>query len=412
MDTAAPSLRREPGLLEMAALLPLLTAGFVNLAAEVRAGPVSGMGAATAVQSVLLAGAAALAAHYPRRLLVRTLPIGLFLLWALLRSVATPPTFEGAQNFTVYLFFAAGVVLAGTLAARDPARTARLLGRGVGWMQVVLLAVVLANLAAYGVPQGGNWRVGPRSMALVALVPFHWHLARWSAGHVRALAPAALWFAVLLLAAGRTALAISLVSVGVVVALLAPGRPRRAAAGMALLAAALAVAGALVAFTPRLHARFFSGDTSLRVGQVAINASGRVAFWGLMVESARTAPVAGHGLGSSQRVMADEFLASDRIRHPHNDYLRLWHDLGLVGLALLVAALGRWAAALLGTWRRARAMPEPMRVVPLLALLTVVEILLAMVTDNVLIYPFFLGAAGVVIGTALGMGLHAPADAR
>lgn len=402
---ARPAPRGTP-LLAAAALLPLLTAGFVNLAARWRVGPLSGMGLATAVQAGVLLAALAAAARYPRRLLVRMLPFAAFLLWAALRSLLTPPTFEGAQNGLVYLLFGAGALLAGTLAARDPERMTGRLGGALVWLQGVALGMALLNLLLWGIPRGGSWMIGPRSLALVCLIPFHWHLARWSAGERRALLVAALWFAVIVATTSRTASAIGLVSLAVVVALQAGRRPRRAAVGGLALAASLGLAAALVAFAPPFHARFFQGDTRLQVGEYAINVSGRAAFWRLMVQSAREAPVAGQGLGSSQSVMAAEFLESDNIRHPHNDYLRLWHDLGLVGVALLLAAVASWLAALA---RDAGSGGAARSVLRITAGLTVLEMLLAMITDNLLIYPFFMGAAGVVVGSALGMGAGARA---
>ncbi|HEU0299319.1 MAG TPA: O-antigen ligase family protein [Longimicrobium sp.] len=398
-----PPPRREAPLLAGAALLPLLTAGFVNLAAEWRVGPVSGMGAQTAVEAVLVSCAAFLAARWPRRLLLCLAPFALFLLWAALRSILAPPTFEGAQNALVYLLFGAGVLLSGTLATRDPTGMSARLARGIGWIQWTALAVLAANLALWGLPRGGNWVVGPRSLALVGLIPLNWHLARWSAGRRRSLWLAGLWFAAVVATTSRTASAIALVSLAVVVALQAPRRPGRAAAGLAALAAGLALGAALVAFAPPFHARFFQGDTSLQIGEYAINASGRTAFWRLMVESASEAPVVGHGLGSSQGVMAAEFFASDNIRHPHNDYLRLWHDLGAVGLGLLLWALLLWAVVLARQWRRLDRADHSARMVPLFALLVLLELLLAMTTDNVLVYPFFMGAAGIILGTALGL---------
>ena len=270
-------------------------------------------------------------------------------------------------------------------------------------MQRIVLVVLAGHLALWGLPRGGAWMVGPRSLALVALVPLNWHLARWSAGRGRSLWSAGLWFAAVVATTSRTASAIALVSLAVVIALQAPRRPRRAAAGLSALAAGIALGAALVAFAPPFHARFFAGDTSLQVGGYAINASGRVAFWRLMVESASRAPAAGHGLGSSQAVMAAEFFESDNIRHPHNDYLRLWHDLGAAGLGLLLWAMLLWAVVLAREGRRDERAGHPARVARLTALLVLMEMMLAMLTDNVLIYPFFMGAAGIVLGTALGL---------
>ncbi len=410
--------RREVPLLYLAAGLPLLTAGFANLAARWRAGPVSGMGAETAVEALLVVSAAAVAARWPRSLLAHAAPFAAFLLWAVVRSLATPPTFEGAQNALVYLFFFASLLLAGTIAARAPRAAAAGLARGMAWLQGVALGVAAVNLALFGFPRGGSWLVGPRSLALVILVAVNWQLARWAAGRTRALVPALVGFAAVLATASRTASAIGLLSFAGVVAVLAPSRPRRAAAGLVVLSLALGAGAALVAFAPPFHARFFSGDTRLHVAGYAVNVSGRAAFWRVMVRSASERPLAGHGLGSSQRVMAAEFFDSDNIRHPHNDYLRVWHDLGAVGLALAAGSLLLWLAALFRGWRAAARSGAPSRAVQLAALLTLVELMLAMITDNVLIYPFFMGAAGIVAGTAFGLdaalraSLRGPGHAR
>jgi O-antigen ligase len=389
-------------LLYLVAGLPLLTAGFANLAAQWRLGPVSGMGAETALEASLALAAGIAAARWPRRLLARTALFAAFLVWAVVRSLATPPTFEGAQNALVYLFFFAAVLLAGTIAARDPRGAAAGLARGVEWMLGVSLAVAVVDLVVYGFPRGGVWMVGPRSLSLVILIAVNWHLARWAAGRTRSLVPAVIGFAAVVMTASRTNSAIGLLAFAIVVALLAPHRPRRAIVGLTVLSLALGSGAALVAFAPPFHARFFSGDTRLHVAGYAVNVSGRAAFWGVMVRSAWERPLVGHGLGSSQQVMAAEFLESDNIRHPHNDYLRVWHDLGAIGLALAVGALLLWLAALFRGWRLAWRAGDPSRALQLAALLTLVELLLAMITDNVLIYPFFMGAAGIVIGTAFG----------
>ncbi|HET7232150.1 MAG TPA: O-antigen ligase family protein [Longimicrobium sp.] len=394
--------RRDLPLLYLAAGLPLVTAGLANLPAGWRAGPVSVMGAQTIAQSALALAGAVAVARWPRRVAARAVPFALFLAWAVVRSLLAPPTFEGAQNALVYLFFFAGLVLAGSLAAHDPPRAARWLARGVEWMLGMGLAVAVVNLAAFGVPRHGSWLVGPRSLSLVILIGVNWQLARWAAGHAAALPLALLGLAAVLGSASRAASAIGLLAVAAVVALLAPSRPRRAAAGLLALALGLGAGAALVAFAPPFHARFFGGDTRLHVAGYAVNVSGRAAFWRVMARSAGEAPLVGHGLGSSQAVMAAEFLESDNIRHPHNDYLRLWHDLGAVGLSLLLVSLLGWARACWRGWRLGVWAGHPPRAVQLAALLTLGEILLAMVTDNVLIYPFFMGAAGVLVGAALG----------
>ena len=65
-------------------------------------------------------------------------------------------------------------------------------------------------------------------------------------------------------------------------------------------------------------------------------------MWAATIESARHHPLVGQGLGSSQDLIERLF----GLAHPHNDYLRLWHDLGLVGLLLLVSVTGLMLLAL------------------------------------------------------------------
>jgi O-antigen ligase len=139
---------------------------------------------------------------------------------------------------------------------------------------------------------------------------------------------------------------------------------------------------------------------------VAFNASGRMSIWPVVIESAWNAPVAGQGLGSSMRAAR----TIDGIGHPHNDYLRIWHDFGFIGLAMFCFAFVVMLVTLARNWRRAVADDSPAVPIHLAALLGLAGVLTACTTDNAIIYPFVMTPLSVLIGAALGSDLYNATD--
>ena len=140
-------------------------------------------------------------------------------------------------------------------------------------------------------------------------------------------------------------------------------------------------------------------------GDAEFNDGDRPLFWAHVARSASESPIFGKGIGSSQAVMNERWPS---VGHPHNDYLRVWHDLGLVGFAALIASFVTWARALARDWRQgtddgeyaeAEGAPAQLELAGLLAL---VALVLPMVTDNALVYPFVVGPVGVLVGAGLG----------
>jgi O-antigen ligase len=97
------------------------------------------------------------------------------------------------------------------------------------------------------------------------------------------------------------------------------------------------------------------------------------------------------------------------IGQPHNDYLRLLHDYGLVGTTLWVIG---YAFLLARTWRawHSTAMvsqeqkrdPGEQRV-HAAAFLALAGVAIAMITDNAIVYLFLMGPLGVLVGLSLGL---------
>ena len=155
-----------------------------------------------------------------------------------------------------------------------------------------------------------------------------------------------------------------------------------------------------VTYIPILHQRFFFWeDWSISQGLRGFNTAGRNIMWPATFSSAMESPLTGRGLGTARVVVADLFGGRDMSEyHPHNEYLQVFHDLGLLGLALVVMA---WGFLLVRTWQKWEHAKDPYTAKwNMAAALSVGVIMTSSLTDNTLHYPFVLVTAMTVIGVA------------
>lgn len=170
-----------------------------------------------------------------------------------------------------------------------------------------------------------------------------------------------------------------------------------------ILAGVAVVIGLFIAaslYISRFRSAFLVGDQAFEIGGIAINTSGRLYWWNVIYDYALEHPWLGWGL-DVPTVM--EHL--DRWSHPHNDYLRLFHHLGLIGLSLWLLFYFRVWRLLLSTarylWRVAGNRAES-RVV-YAAFLYFSALAVTMVTDNTIVYSFIMFPLGVYLGVSLGL---------
>lgn len=137
------------------------------------------------------------------------------------------------------------------------------------------------------------------------------------------------------------------------------------------------------------------GDQGLRVGGLAVNTNGRREAWGYVWASARNNLVLGHGPGSASAVV--ERRMHGRLDQPHNDYLRLLHDLGAVGLVLVAAVAALVGRSAAWAWRR---LPQGhvARSAAATMVLTTGAVGLMMITDNPIVYSWVMVPLSVVLG--------------
>jgi O-antigen ligase len=383
--------------------LLLVVPAFIDLPASVHVGRISGMGLLTIAQAAVTALAVIACGSYPKLLVYLLAPYAMFLAWAGCSFLWAPPTFGGVQNAIVYVLFGLAILLAGTIAARNPGAMESTIDRAVGWMDLVGLTLGLTCLAMRGLPhEETQWFIGPRSFALFGLIPLSWHVAQWHADRHWSGVKAWLWVTAIGLSLSRTAAAVAIFYVVMALMLQMRFSPRllllKVPAGVLAAVASLA----LVFNTGAMEARLFGGDTSLQLGGIGINMSGRLSMWPVIVDSALRSPVIGSGLGSSQEAVR----VLDYIGHPHNDYLRLWHDLGHIGLILLLVTVCGWLTRLRRCWRASERRRRPRAPMEMAAFLALLGLVLTAFTDNAIIYPFVMGPLGVLVGAGLGVGVQ------
>jgi O-antigen ligase len=140
-----------------------------------------------------------------------------------------------------------------------------------------------------------------------------------------------------------------------------------------------------------LQQRFIAGD-NYEVAGLTLNTSGRAEIWTVVTHSLQSGdPLLGRGPGSAELALAGAGIED----HPHNDYLRIAHDFGYLGLVLFVAGC-LWLMA--RSFKAAQQSPEDQSAVHWSSLLALAAVTSAAVTDNVLVYGFVMVPLGVVVG--------------
>lgn len=137
------------------------------------------------------------------------------------------------------------------------------------------------------------------------------------------------------------------------------------------------------------------GDQALKVMGYSINTSGRGYAWSLVSESIAMAPFFGHG--------TDIPLSLQGVKHwnhPHNDYLRILHRAGIVGLFAYIM----FYISIVRSIRRdlAKNAIKEIRQLHGISLVTLVGVGFCMVTDNIITYSYAMYLSAVLLGLSLG----------
>lgn len=138
------------------------------------------------------------------------------------------------------------------------------------------------------------------------------------------------------------------------------------------------------------------GDNALQVGEMNISTAGRAYWWKKSFESALAKPILGHGTDGSK-----EMLSSARWSHPHNDYLRIFHHLGVLGLIFWFS----FVFLLFKTFKKAikATNNDNERCVYIWSLLSLLFMSMVMLTDNTITYSYILFPCMALFGFTISL---------
>ncbi|MCL6733479.1 O-antigen ligase family protein [Streptomyces neyagawaensis] len=313
-------------------------------------------------------------------------------------SAVQEQTSAGVQNALVYLSFVALTALAATwTSAGSPLLLLR-------WVRAAAVVGALGYLTTVAFRGPGAHGFYPARVygevvwiGMAAAVPI---AKRSRAGFV---VPALLLTACLL-SLSRTATAVCAL---MFLALAAVGRGRRELIRVVALAGVMSYAAVwlITEFQP-LRNRFMENDNEA-VGGFVIGTTGRSKMWEITWSSIKESPWLGHGVGDAQQLITDHI---PLLTHPHNDYLRLWNDVGVIGMGLWVSAVLLLMRGAVRRWRTAATAAD--RAIHQAALLCLIGLSLNAFTSNSLVYIFVAVPVAVIVGTSLGRAYASNASER
>ena len=327
------------------------------------------------------------------------LPFAVLTAWACWSFLWAGVSFVGTQTATVLAAFF-GCMCMASVAVRSE-RGQQVLARALTTM--TFIAVGLYGLAILSSGFGGAGLVSPRAFALMAVVGLAWILAqtRYSSR----------WMILCVLAV-LGAVLLSLSRIGFVTALLLVPLAAMGSKGITTRLRSIAVVcivGTAFLFVfnnvAAFRDRFTEGDVK-PVGNVYVSVSGRFSVWPVIWSSFWESPWIGHGAGSAGELTDRAFQGS--LGHPHNDYLRLLHDFGVVGLSVWIAGIAIAIRSSYRAWKRSDRARAPAARFHLAALLAGVGVSISMFTDNPISYVFVMVPLGVLIGASRGLAASQP----
>jgi len=324
----------------------------------------------------------------------------LFTAWIAYGFIFYRLTVPGIQNTVVIISSILAFIVAAQVAMsiRSPSRAI---------VRAILISIWIPSVIyVLAIPVFGFGHTeifAPRSLAGFLLIGVAIHCGYWRHGSRGDLWLALFLYAVVVLSLSRAAM-----GMGLGVFILAQMRLNSISGWVRLIGILLAAVGIaaflLLNFEP-LKQRFFSGDLSAAVGGVQINTMGRIAAWTTVFNSALEAPIVGKGPASSTEALANLHAG---IEHPHNDYLRIWHDYGVIGVLLWFSAFGTMMLACRRQYRRFQQWGSRETSLGAATGLAQVTLLALMLTDNVLIYFYNMVPIFILSGLVLGTLPHAP----
>jgi O-antigen ligase len=384
----------------------IAVSGGVDMLQRVSAGTASGQ----AVETIVLVFAALLVClaglSIPPGAAGRAIwLLALFVAFTLVSFTWGTVSTQGFQNVLVYVAAVLLAPISATIVRYRPTQAYEIISKAFWIAAVMGLGLYSLSLVVAG--PGNGLILSPRPFGLLGMVLVAWFSGAGLAGRRWAYWVVGLTIVLTLLSLSRSAAAAQFALVALARFDLRNFRGWMTAIGAAVVTLAIAVA-AVFLYAP-LHHRFFHGDKKTVAG-LSINVTGRDALWAINWDTFKQAPVIGHGAGTSDRVTAT--LPDHGAGHPHNDYLRILVDYGLVGMALWLAAYLSLVRFTWRRWKQVRGSRSAAEHIHCAAFLALIGLALTMIVDNPLIEVSKMGPIAVIVGMSLGLPVLKRATAR
>lgn len=332
-----------------------------------------------------------------------------FLAWTLARWVTSPWGTAGLKDVLFYaLPIVVGLYTLVVLSVRGErlAQAVENVALWTAYLPGVLYAILIPAGLVYYTENGPKGIMEPRGVVVFLLVILTIALAGWRYGRGvgerrRGRFVSLVIVSTILFTLSRTASLVAVALIGL--HRINPSKPLRILF-MGVLVAICVLA--LLLSIPPLRERFFFGDQLDLSGEYltrALNTSGRNRMWPVTYIHAQEKLAIGWGPGSARLLVASDVFAGEKGAeyHPHNEYLQILHDLGLIGLILWVLA---WVPMLWVHWRQWKDADRMSAAVTakweMAAVFCIVIMLLTAITDNTFHYPHVTGPSFVVIAVA------------
>jgi O-antigen ligase len=118
-----------------------------------------------------------------------------------------------------------------------------------------------------------------------------------------------------------------------------------------------------------------------------LNTEGRNEMWAATYLNALQKPLLGNGTGTASELIQ---IVVPGLEHPHNDYLRVFHDHGLIGLGLFLWAWWGRVRYHWKTWRSSETVPPIVYKYRLIGLSVAISVSLSFLTDNLMLYEYMM----------------------
>jgi O-antigen ligase len=371
--------------------------GVVDILQRVDAGAASGQAVETVVVVLLGLLVCLTGITVPAGAAGRALGcVALFVIFTLISFTWGSVSTQGLQNVLVYVAAVLFMAIAATVIHHRGYAAYEIVGRAFWVAAIVGLGLYAISVAIAG--PGNDKILSPRPFGLMGVVLVAWFVSGGLIGRRWAYWVVVAAIVLTLLSLSRSALAAEFALVALARLNLRNFRGWIVGIGAGL--AILAVALSAVFFYAPLHHRFFHGDTQ-KVGSFSINVTGRNALWSANWGWFKEKPLIGWGAGASDRMTLA--LPGRGAGHPHNDYLRILVDYGLIGFVLWMTAYLSLLRLTWKRWQEVRGTRVYAEQIHAAAFLVLVGIGIAMLVDNPLIELARMGPLGIMVGLSLGL---------